>query len=176
MLQFLRHYTYTMLSASVDFVPLNPWQRASLEAYRKWSKNSSEIHTYKFKMSSSSGDFVPLSPSESLTWSSALGPHWSKLPDHFTARSTTLAQILPSYIIPSRSLRSSSTTISAPLRKTSIATSRSSSSTASDVWDKLPVHVSSASTLPVFRRQALFILSCLPWIQYTDHQSRNLSQ
>ena len=92
------------------------------------------------------------------------------------ARSTTLAQIPPSYIIPSRSLRSSSTTISTPLRKTSIATSRSFSSTASDVWDKVPVHVSSASTLPVFRRQAPFIPSCLPWIQYTDHQSRNLLQ
>ena len=92
------------------------------------------------------------------------------------ARSTTLAQILPSYIIPSRSFRSSSTVISAPLRKTSIATSRSFSSTACDVWDKLPVHVSSASKLPVFRRQAPFIPSCRPWIHYTDHQSRNLLQ
>ena len=75
--------------------------------------------------------------------------------------------------------RSSSTTISAPLRKTSIATSRSFSSTASDVCDKLPVHVSSASTLPVFRRQApflAFIPSCLLWMHYTDHRSRNLLQ
>ena len=91
-------------------------------------------------------------------------------------RATTLARILPSYIIPPRSLRSSSTAISAPLRKTSLATSRSFSSTASDVWDDLLVHVSSASTLPVFRRQTPFILSCLPWIHYTDHQSRNLLQ
>ena len=51
---------------------------------------------------------------------------------------------------------------------------RSFLSTASDVWDKLPVHVSSSSTLPVFRRLAPFIPSCLPWIHYTDHQSRNV--
>jgi hypothetical protein len=63
-----------------------------------------------------------------------------------------LAQILPRYI-PSRSLRSSSSiTISAPLRKTSMATSKSFSSTASQVWNKLPTHISSALTLPVFRR------------------------
>ena len=63
-----------------------------------------------------------------------------------------LAQILPRYI-PSRSLWSSSSlTISAPLRKTSMATSKSFSSTASQVWKKLPPHISSASTLPVFRR------------------------
>ena len=37
-----------------------------------------------------------------------------------------------------------------PLRKTSLATSRSFSSTASGIWNNLPVHVSSAST--VFRR------------------------
>ena len=63
-----------------------------------------------------------------------------------------LAQILPRYI-PPRSLRSSSSiTISAPFRKTSMATSKSFSSTASRVWNKLPTHVSSALTLPVFRR------------------------
>ena len=63
-----------------------------------------------------------------------------------------LARILPRYI-PSRSLRSSSSiTISAPFRKTSVATSKSFSSTASQVWNKLPTHVSSALTLPVFRR------------------------
>ena len=54
--------------------------------------------------------------------------------------------------------------------------SRSFSSTASDVWDKLPVHVSSASTLPVFSRQTPFIPSCLSSIHYTDHQSWNLLQ
>ena len=63
-----------------------------------------------------------------------------------------LAQILPRYI-PSRSLPSSSSiAISAPLRKTSMATSKSFSSTASQVWNKLPTHISSALTLPVFRR------------------------
>ena len=60
-----------------------------------------------------------------------------------------LAQILPRYT-PSQSLRSSSSiTISAPLRKTSMATSKSFSSTASQVWNN---HISSALTLPVFRR------------------------
>ena len=39
----------------------------------------------------------------------------SKLPNHLQVHSTTLAQILPTYIIPSRSLRSSSITISTPL-------------------------------------------------------------
>ena len=47
---------------------------------------------------------------------------------------------------------SSSINISAPLRKTSMATSKSFSSTASQVWNKLPIHISSALTLPVFRR------------------------
>ena len=57
-----------------------------------------------------------------------------------------LAQILPRYT-PSRSLWSSSSiTISAPLRKTSMATSKSFSSTASQVWNKLPTHISSALT------------------------------
>ena len=112
---------------------------------------------------------------ESLTRGFALGPHWGKVPDPFYRLAfTSLAQILSSYIVPSRSLRSSSTAISAPLRKTSIATSRSFSSTASYFWDKLPVHVSSASTVSVFSRQAPFIPSCLTWIHYTDHQSRNL--
>ena len=46
----------------------------------------------------------------------------------------------------------SSITISAPLRKTSMAISKSFSSTASQVWNMLPVHISSALTLPVFRR------------------------
>ena len=63
-----------------------------------------------------------------------------------------LAQILPRYT-PSRSLRSSSfIAISAPLRKTPMATSKSFSSTASRVWNNLPTNVSSASTLSVFRR------------------------
>ena len=85
-----------------------------------------------------------------------------------------LAQILPRYI-PSRSLRSSSSiTISAPFRKTSMATSKSFSSTASRVWNKLPTHVSSALTLPVFRRhpKAPLFPWCLPWLHCTNHQNR----
>ena len=67
----------------------------------------------------------------------------------------TLAQILPRYTLHTFVVHSgppSSLTISAPLRETSIATSKSFSSTASHVWNKLPTHVSSALTLPVFRR------------------------
>ena len=83
-----------------------------------------------------------------------------------------LAQILPRYIIPSRTLRSSSTTISPPLRKTSIATSRSFSSTASDVWDKLPLHVSSASALPVFGK-ASTIYSFMPTMDSLHRPSKS---
>ena len=57
-----------------------------------------------------------------------------------------------------------------------LATSRSFSFNASDVRNNLPVHVSSASTLPVFRRWSPFIPSYIPLIHYTDHRSRNLSQ
>ena len=84
-----------------------------------------------------------------------------------------LAQILPRYI-PSRSLRSSSSiTISAPFRKTSMATSKSFSSTASRVWNKLPTHVSSALTLPVFRRHHKhhFFLDAYPGFTAPVHQN-----
>ena len=80
-------------------------------------------------------------------------------------------------IIPSRSLRSSSTTISVPLRKTSITTSRSFSSTVSEVYG-----ISCLSMFPLPRRYQFsegkhhFIPSCLPRIHYTDHQNRNLLQ
>ena len=69
-----------MLSASGDFVPLNLCRRALLGANGKWSKNSSETYTCKFKMSSSSGDFLPWIPDQGFDH----GPHWGKLPDHFT--------------------------------------------------------------------------------------------
>ena len=63
-----------------------------------------------------------------------------------------LAEILPRYT-PSRSLRSSaSTTISVPLRKTSMVSSKSFSSVASNMWNKLPGHLSSVATLPAFRK------------------------
>ena len=59
-----------------------------------------------------------------------------------------LAEILPRYT-PSRS--SASTIISAPLRKTSMAFSKSFSSVASNIWNKLPGHLSSVPALPAFR-------------------------
>ena len=68
--------------------------------------------------------FRGLRPPESLTRGLPLDPTGASSHTILKARSTTLAQIFPSYIILSRSLRSSSTTISAPMRKTSIATSR----------------------------------------------------
>lgn len=63
-----------------------------------------------------------------------------------------LAEILPRYA-PSRSLRSfGSTTISAPLRKTSMVSLKSFSSVASSIWNKLPGYLSSVETLPVSRK------------------------
>ena len=63
-----------------------------------------------------------------------------------------LAEILPRYT-PSRSLRSSaSATISVPLRKISMVFSKSFSSVASSIWNKLPGHLSSVPTLPAFRK------------------------
>ena len=82
----------------------------------KWkkSKNSSDIYNYKFNMSSSLEDFVPLNP-----WIEAfpLDPTWASSQTSLQARSTALAQILPSYIKLSRPFRSF-TTISASLRET----------------------------------------------------------
>ena len=67
-------------------------------------------------------------------------------------QSSYLAEILIRYT-PSRSLRSSaSTTISVPLRKTSVVLSKSFSSVASNIWNKLPGHLSSLPTLPAFRK------------------------
>ena len=69
-------------------------------------------------------------------WALPLDPTEASSQTILQARSTTLAQILPSYIIPSRSLWSSSTTISAPLRNKSIATSTFFHPPHhSDVWD-----------------------------------------
>ena len=54
---------------------------------------------------------------------------------------------------PVRSIRSSSSwSICVPLRKTSMATSRSFSSVALKIWNALPGHLSSITTLPSFRR------------------------
>ena len=69
-----------------------------------------------------------------------------------------LAEILQRYTR-SRSLRSSaSTTISVPLRKTSMVFSKSFSSVASNIWNKLPGHLSSVSTLPAFRKHLKYHL------------------
>ena len=63
-----------------------------------------------------------------------------------------LAEILPKYT-PSRSLRSSgSTIISVPLRKTSMVSLKSFSSVASIIWNKLPRYLTSVQTRPVFRK------------------------
>ena len=63
-----------------------------------------------------------------------------------------LASLIPRYA-PVRSLRSSSSlSICVPLRKISMATSKSFSSVASKIWNTLPGHLSSIPTLPAFRR------------------------
>ena len=64
-----------------------------------------------------------------------------------------LAALIPRYV-PTRSLRSSSSlSICVPSRKTAMARSKSFSSVASDIWNKLPCHLSSISALPAFRKR-----------------------
>ena len=64
-----------------------------------------------------------------------------------------LAALIPQYV-PTRSLRSSpSLSIRVPSRKTTTAKSKSFSSVASYLWNKLPCHLSSISTLPAFRKR-----------------------
>ena len=73
-----------------------------------------------------------------------------------------LASLIPRYV-PARALRSSSSlSICVPTRKTTMAASKSFSSVASGIWIALPNHLSSAPTLPVFRRALkhhLFLLA-----------------
>ena len=73
-----------------------------------------------------------------------------------------LASLIPRYV-PARALRSSSSlSICVPTRKTTMAASKSFSSVASGIWNALPNHLSSAPTLPVFRRALkhhLFLLA-----------------
>ena len=74
------------------------------------------------------------------------------------------AALIPRYA-PVRSLRSSlSLSICVPLRKTSMAASRSFSSVAPKIWNALPGHPSSIPTLPAFRRALKhhFFLSAYP--------------
>ena len=75
-----------------------------------------------------------------------------------------LAALIPRYA-PVRSLRSSSSSsICVPLRKSSMAASRSFSSVAPKIWNALPGHLSSIPTLPAFRRALKhhFFLSAYP--------------
>ena len=73
-----------------------------------------------------------------------------------------LASLIPRYV-PARALRSSSSlSICVPPRKTTMATSKSFSSVASNIWNALPNHLSSIPTLPAFRRALkhhLFLLA-----------------
>ena len=62
-----------------------------------------------------------------------------------------LAALIPWYV-PTRSLRSSSLSICVPNQKTAMEKSKSFSSVASYIWNKLPGHLSSISTLPAFRK------------------------
>ena len=81
-----------------------------------------------------------------------------------TQQPSYLAALIPRYA-PVRSLRSSSSlSICVPLRKTSMAASRSFSSVAPKNWNALPGHLSSIPTLPAFRRALKhhFFLSAYP--------------
>ena len=73
-----------------------------------------------------------------------------------------LASLIPKNV-PARALRSSSAlSICVPPCETTIATSRSFSSVASNIWNSLPNHLLSIPTLPAFRRALkhhLFLLA-----------------
>ena len=81
---------------------------------------------------------------------SKLSSPWASSTFSFIA--TTFA-LIPRYV-PTRSLRSSSSlSLCVPTQKTEMAKSKSFSSVASSVWNKLPGHISSISTLPAFRKK-----------------------
>ena len=74
-----------------------------------------------------------------------------------------LAALIPRYV-PTRSLRSSSSlSLCVPTRKTGMAKSKSFSSVASSVWNKLPGYLSSISTLPAFRKRLKHHLFRVPF-------------
>ena len=81
-----------------------------------------------------------------------------------------LSSLIPRYV-PARALRSSSSfSMCVLLRKTTMAASKSFSSVASNIWNALPNHLSSISTLPAFRRalkQHLFLLA------YPDNSTKS---
>ena len=78
---------------------------------------------------------------------------------------------LSSRYVPTRALRSSSSlSICVPPRKTTMATSKSFSSVASNIWNALPNHLSSIPTLPALRRALkhhLFLLA------YPDNSAKS---
>ena len=62
--------------------------------------------------------------------------------------------------------------ISVPLRKTSLVFSKSFSSVACNIWNKLPGHLSSVLTLPAFRKHLKYIPPFspgLPWLYHASH-------
>ena len=74
---------------------------------------------------------------------------------------SNLTSLIPIYV-PARALRSSSSlSICVPPRKTTMATSKSFSSVASNIWNSLPNHLSSIPTLPAFRKALKITYSCL---------------
>ena len=78
---------------------------------------------------------------------------------------TILSRCLVSRYVPTRSLRSpSSLSICIPSRKIAMTRSKSFSSVASDIWNRLSSHLSSISALPAFKkkRQASSFFKCFP--------------
>ena len=73
-----------------------------------------------------------------------------------------LASLIPRYVPTQALCSSSSLSICAPPRKTTMAASKSFSSVASGIWNALPNHLSSIPTLPAFRsalKHHLFLLA-----------------
>ena len=71
--------------------------------------------------------------------------------------------------VPTQSLRSSSLSLCVPNWKTGMAKSKSFSSVASSVWNKLPGHLSSISTLPAFRKRLKHHLFLMPFSVIPHH-------
>ena len=105
--------------------------------------------------------------------------HWLPVRHRINFKIATIAfKVLhfkqPSYLaalvlryLPTRSLRSSSSlTVCVPSKKTAMAGTKSFSSAASNLWNKLPRHLSSISTLPAFRKglKHHFFVSAFPGI------------
>ena len=138
----------------------------------KWkrSANSSDIYTYKFNMSSSLGTSSLWIP---WTWALPLDSTGASSQTILQARSTTLAQISPSYIKPSRSL------LDSVLLYNHICTIEENTKICfiQCIWlSDIRILISGMNCLSMFplpRRcqfsedEQPFIPSCLPWIHYT---------